>query len=65
MHQELEYLSRLRLMALEAAVLAVLRDAKVDGRDGLSLEVKTDSDGDVTIDLTYWADGLPVAGESL
>lgn len=53
-----------RLAQLEGAVLGLLRDAEDDGLDGLTVQVSADA-GQVVIDLTYTANGIPVAGESL
>lgn len=53
-----------RLAQLEGAILGLLRDAMDDGLDGLTIEVTADA-GQVAIDLSYTAKGVPVAGESL
>lgn len=53
-----------RLAQLEGAILALLRDAEEDGLDGLSITAEADA-GQVVIDLTYTAKGIPTAGESL
>jgi len=53
-----------RLAQLEGAILALLRDAEEDGLDGLTVTAEADA-GQVVIDLTYTAKGLPTAGESL
>lgn len=53
-----------RLAQLEGAVLALLRDAKDDGFDGLTLTATADDD-QVVIDLSYMAGGMPVSGHSL
>lgn len=53
-----------RLAQLEGAVLALLRDAQDDGFDGLTISAAAD-DGQVVIDLTYLAGGMPVSGSSL
>lgn len=53
-----------RLAQLEGAVLALLRDAKDEGFDGLTISATAD-DGQVVIDLSYMAGGMPVTGHSL
>jgi len=53
-----------RLAQLEGAILGLLRDAEEDGLDGLSITAEADA-GQVVIDLTYTAKGIPTAGESL
>ena len=53
-----------RLAQLEGAILGLLRDAQDDGLDGLTIEATADA-GQVVIDLTYTASGVPLAGESL
>jgi hypothetical protein len=53
-----------RLAQLEGAVLALLRDAKDEGFDGLTVSATAD-DGQVVIDLSYMAGGMPVTGHSL
>lgn len=55
-----------RLVALEAAVLSLLREAQEeDGPDALTLTACRTFDGGVEIDLEWQARGQPVAGESL
>jgi hypothetical protein len=53
-----------RLAQLEGAILGLLRDAEDDGLDGLTIEVTADA-GQIAIDLSYTANGVPVSGESL
>jgi len=53
-----------RLAQLEGAILGLLRDAEEDGLDGLTIDVSADA-GQVSIDLQYTANGVPLAGESL
>lgn len=53
-----------RLAVLEGAILALLRSAEEDGFDGLSLEASADA-GQVAIDLSFTAKGVPVTGHSL
>jgi len=53
-----------RLAQLEGAILSLLRDAQDDGFDGLTVSASADG-GQVVIDLTYLAGGLPVSGNSL
>lgn len=53
-----------RLANLEGAILALLRDAEEDGLDGLTVIAEADG-GQVVIDLSYTAKGMPVAGEAL
>lgn len=53
-----------RLAVLEGAVLALLRGAQEDGLDGLTIEITADA-GQVSIDLSYTSNGMPVSGESL
>ncbi len=53
-----------RLANLEGAILALLRDAEEDGLDGLIIEATADA-GQIVIDLSYTAKGVPMAGESL
>lgn len=54
-----------RLAQLEGALLAILRDAEEDmGIDGVTVSAQADS-GQVVIDLTYTARGLPMSGEAL
>lgn len=53
-----------RLAQLEGAILGILRDAQEDGFDGLSIEATADA-GQIAIDLTYIASGVPLTGESL
>jgi len=52
------------LANLEGAILCLLRSAQEDGLDGLSIVAEADN-GQVSIDLSYTAKGMPVAGESL
>lgn len=52
------------LANLEGAILCLLRAAQEDGLDGLSVIAEA-SDGLVSIDLSYTANGVPVTGESL
>lgn len=53
-----------RLAALEGAILALLRDGQEDGFDGLTIDAAADA-GQVSIDLSYSAHGVPVSGHSL
>jgi hypothetical protein len=52
------------LANLEGAILCLLRAAQEDGLDGLSIVAEAD-EGQVSIDLSYTAKGVPVSGESL
>lgn len=53
-----------RLAALEAAILALMREAEESGLDGLTINVEADA-GQVSIDLAYTSKGMPMHGESL
>lgn len=53
-----------KLAALEAAILAVLRDGVEEGLDGLSIEASLTS-GTADIDLVFTSQGVPVSGQSL
>jgi hypothetical protein len=52
-----------RLALVEAAILALLRDAGPE-IDGIDLAARGDA-GQVVIDLSYTCGGMPVAGQSL
>ena len=52
------------LALLEGAVRCLMVAAQEDGLDGLTIEASADA-GQVVIDLSYTANGVPVAGESL
>ena len=53
-----------RLAQLEGAILGLLRDAEEDGLDGLTIDATADA-GQISIDLQYTANGVPLSGESL
>lgn len=53
-----------RLAQLEGAILALLRDAQDDGFTGLTISATADA-GQVSIDLSWLANGMPVSGHSL
>ena len=55
---------QVRLCALEAAILALLRQGQDEGFDGMTIEASAD-DGCVTIDLSYTHAGLPLMGHPL
>lgn len=55
---------QVRLCALEAAILALLRQGQDDGFDGMTIECTAD-DGMVSIDLSYTHAGLPMSGHPL
>lgn len=59
-----ETMQAARLAQLEGAILALLRDARDDGFDGLTVNASAD-DGQVVIDLSFMAGGMPVSGHSL
>jgi hypothetical protein len=52
------------LANLEGAILCLLRAAQDDGLDGISIVAEAD-EGQVSIDLSYTAKGVPVSGEAL
>ncbi len=52
------------LANLEGAILCLLRAAQEDGLDGLTIDASAD-EGQISIDVSYTAKGVPVAGESL
>lgn len=64
MHQSPEAAQAARLAVLEGAVLALLRGAQEDGFNGISIEATAD-EGQVAIDLSFTANGVPVTGHSL
>ena len=52
------------LAALEGAILALLRAAQEEGMDGLSIDAQA-SAGQISIDLSYTSNGMPMSGQSL
>lgn len=56
-----------RLVMLEAACLALLREASEEdgGPDGLLVHAQTMADGHVVIDLEFTRDGTTISGESV
>ena len=52
------------LAALEGAILALLRAAQEEGMDGLSIDAQASS-GQISIDLSYTSNGMPMSGQSL
>lgn len=56
-----------RLVQLEAALLSLMRAVAGDHdqHDGLTINVTTDRNGQIAIDITYMMAGFAVSGESL
>ncbi len=54
-----------RIVALQGVMLGLLREAQDEGEgaDALTVTAERSRDGSITIDLTYSAGGVPVAGE--
>lgn len=53
-----------KLLALESAILALLRDGQEEGIDGMFVDASVNG-GVTSIDLTYTSQGQPVSGQSL
>ena len=56
-----------RVVALQGAILGMLREAQQEGADfdGLTITAERDPDGSISIDLMHTLRGVPVAGEGL
>ena len=62
--QSVEIARSVRLHALEAAILALLRAGQEEGFDSTTVDASAD-DGQVVIDLQYMHSGVPIQGQSL